>query len=355
MKYLIPAAFLQFSLWCAIASASPASDAVTSRGSLQSGVSNSSASSSGVSNTGVSNTRAAVAPPPEVVPAGEIVDFVLASVDGDPVTAQDLRRFLINRGQRVPDDLLGGSVEMRSALRELVIEQVVIKEAKASNIQVAEDELNAYVAEIRRQNGVDEAGFAGILREKGLTVEGYRHQVAVDILRTRLLGSKVRGKINILDADIDSYLKEEGNTLPGSSKNHLVQALFPISEGDSSEQALEEAEKARDEVVSGSTLTELDEELVTDLGFVAVDDLREELQQAVAKLKAGDVSVPIVTKSGVYLVQRLKDDGLVDESPEAKLRRDEAKKALFEKRFRATAETYLNDELPKKYHVELKL
>lgn len=288
-----------------------------------------------------------------LLPVGaDVVDYVLAAIDGEPVTARDLRKFMAERGQPAIDTADNSNPAIRQALRELVVEQVVEREAKASNIQVTEEEIHAYIAEIRRQNGVDEQGFESILRSRGIDPKGYEHQVTFDILKTRLLSMKVRAKIDILDKDVDSYVAAH----PASGKDakkHVLQAVLKPEPGDESgaERLKEKAERIRREVADGVSLEDAAGEAYSDLGFVHVPDLRDEFQPVVAKLKPGMISESVTIGGAVYLLQIVESGA----NPADEQQRSEAKKDMFEQRFREAADKYLNDELPKKYHVELKL
>lgn len=289
---------------------------------------------------------------PATGPAADVVDYVLAAIDGEPITARDLRRFMVERGQPLSDTADNSDPAVRQALREMVVQQVVEREAKSAGIQVTEDEIHAYIAEIRRQNGVDEGGFEAILRSRGMKLESYARQVTFDILRTRLLSNKVRTKIDILDRDVDAYLAEHPAAGAEATK-HVLQAVVKAEGEDAPdiERLRRKAERLRQEVVDGAKLEEVSGEGFSDLGFVKTPDLRDEFQAAVERLKPGEISEPIAIGQTFYVLQ-VSDSGA---NPADDARRIEAKKALFEERFRAASDKFLNDELPKKYHVELKL
>ncbi len=288
--------------------------------------------------------------------SADVVDMVLASVDGEPLTMSDLRQYIESHGETAPKDLLDGSPEVRKFLRELVIEELINREASSSGIGVSDEEIEAYIDEIKRQNHVDASGFAELLASKGLTIETYQKQVRVDILRTRILGSKVRGKVNILDGDVEKYLEEHPALLPKTGERRVEQIFFAVPAGASDEARANIRERADDvaeDVRGGDSMKESGGEEYIDLGYIDPDDLKPELQEIAKKLQPGETS-GVTEISGGYTILRLTEAGegskQIDDGVKEQVRRE-----LIEKQFKEAADRYLNDELPKKYHVELKL
>ena len=286
---------------------------------------------------------------------GEVVDMILASIDGDPVTMSDLKRYIANHGEKVPSDILDGSAEIRKSLRDMVVEELLTREAKTSGISVSDDEVDAYIDEIKRQNRVDKAGLTEILATKGISLADYKVQVRSDIMRTRILGQKVRSKINVLDEDIANYLKEHPERAPKSGEIHIEQIAFHYADGSTDEERealIAQAATIKEKVEAGKEFRPLGEDNYSDLGFVKVSDLRSDFQKPVSKLKAGEASEPVKVDSGIFLFHVISGSETQEIDPQVK---EEIRRELFEARFKVAMEKFINDELPKKYHVELKL
>ena len=284
--------------------------------------------------------------------SSSVIDMVLASIDGEPVTMSDLKKFMAVRGEQLPGDILDGSPEVRRYLKELVVDELINREAAGANITVSEEEMEAYIEEIQRQNGIDKEGFMELLKSKGLNPDTYRSQIKADILRTRILSSRVRNKVNILDEEIDKYVEAHPKLMPKSGEEHLEQLSFTFTDDSDRDEVRERAEHAREDIASGTSPSSISGGDYTDLGFVDPDDLKDELQDAAKKLKSGDVS-EIVEAGHSFFILRLAGDG-EKQAPDQEVR-EQVRRDLMEERYKAAAEKYLNEDLPKKYHVELKL
>ncbi|MCB0322129.1 MAG: SurA N-terminal domain-containing protein [Bdellovibrionales bacterium] len=293
-------------------------------------------------------------PTPRALAPREIVlDMVLATVDGEPLSASDLRRHILAQGGTPPESFLDPTPETQRYLRELVAERMLAKEAEDSGITVADDEIEAYIDEIKRQNQVDSDGFNSILANRGLTYDEYVAQVRNDIVRARVMAQKVRAKVNVLDVDVERYLKERPELLPEQGSVRLQQ-VFIAANPQAEDRELLRARMGliRDRLTTGAPWQEIAGEYYTDLGYVDPSELRGEIRDAIRDLEPGAISDIVETPQGVYIFAATPaGEGL---TPDSKFK-EEIRKELFEARFKEEVNQFLNTELPKKYHVEMKI
>lgn len=298
-------------------------------------------------------------------PQEVVLDSVLASIDGEPVTLTELRRHVATQMYSAqkdfpkPSELTLDSPQLRKLLQDLVLSRLLDKEADAVGISVSNEEIDAYIAEIRRQNNVDEDGFIAILKQQGLTRDEYVLQIKNDILKNRVVSARVRNKINIVDEDVQRYLSERPELAPAPGSIRLQQIRIPAS-------SVEEMEAAKKQIagitaqLGGLEGRELRQAFVRaggqafqDLGHVSVSDLREEIQTAVAELQPGQVSAPVEIGNAAYLfflAGRVTEETPVDEALE-----DEIRDQIFQAKFQEELRTFLDVDLPKRYHVEFKI
>ncbi len=282
----------------------------------------------------------------------QVIDRVVATVDGEPLTLSDVRRHLTALGQGETLPSLPSDEDVRGPLNELIGTTLLLREAEAEGIAVGDDEIAAYIEEIQRQNGVDAAGFTELLQRQGLTQEQYTEQVRSDILRARVMSAQVRSKINILDEDIKRYLAERPDLVPavGSQRVEQVVIPFPIADRESAESRLS---AIRAKVEQGASLREAGGELYLDLGYVIAEELKEDLQEVLEKAPPNELTEPIALSGGLYLFKvspPYSEAGDIDSTTKEEIRRE-----LYERRFKEAVKEYVNVELPKKYHVEIKL
>ncbi|MCC6955027.1 MAG: SurA N-terminal domain-containing protein [Deltaproteobacteria bacterium] len=296
-----------------------------------------------------SASKGAVTSPVTATPVtrGELMDEVVASIDGDPVTVSDVTRYTRSLGdEKKIAALTAGKESFEQLTREYIGRELLEREAKAGGFSVDEQEIQKYIAEIKRQNNVDDAQFAELLTSRGLSMEDYRKQIVTDVLRTRVIGSRVRSKINVSDADVTRYLEQhpETNVAP-TSGTRFEQIFVPADVG------RDRAEEIHQAVADGQDFAATGGSFYSDLGFLAPTDMKTELASVASGLDRHQVSTIIETESGYYILRLAeKNEEGVAVSEEVK---EEVKQRLFQERFREEISGYLVEELPKKYNVEL--
>ena len=313
--------------------------------------------------------------------------MVIAAIDGEPITFTDLQNFIAEQGATPPESLDAGDKEIRKQLRDLILARLLEKEAQKAGISIGDPEIQAYIEEIKRQNNVDDAGLETMLKSKGMSLKAYRIQVKNDILKNRIVGAEVRTKVSVSDADIERYVAshpEMSNSQPVEVEEevpaaegttlHLVQILLRVPQDASEESRAElrrQAEELHAKLEDGGDWSELGGAGFTDMGFVSAGDLRDEVQDSVADLSEGETTKVIESPLGFQMVKLVekkepeensakKEEKVEEDSSKQQLALSDSEKqavknALFQERVKELLDKYLNDELPKKYSVEIKL
>lgn len=280
------------------------------------------------------------------------VDRVVASIDGEPVTISDVHDYVRSTGSDAALKFDPTAPEFRKIVLEYLSHELLVREAKAAGVAVTEPEIDAYIAEIKNQNHFDDTQLSELLKSRGLNTESYRKQVASDILRTRIVGNRLRAKINVSDEDITRFAGTRPDSAPAAGSLRLEQVYIP--KGNDPEKAKEEIEKVAD-ADSESEFRELGGANFTDLGYLDPSDLRTELQTAVGGVDVDELSEVVENEDGyllVYVVE--KSDG--SSEPKAPViseaEKEVIRQQIFQERMKDELERYLTVELPKKYNVE---
>lgn len=280
-----------------------------------------------------------------------VLDYVVASVKDDPITLSDLRRYASIHGEGLPETIDRNDPEVMRVLKSMVLDELVRREANSMGIAVTEDEVKAYINEIKQQNGVDEEGLRQILREKGMSLEEYLTQIRTDIIRTRVLGARVRPKVRVLEEEVQKKARERSKSVTiekGAKRIHqiVVRELDP-------EDGRKRAQELREKLVEGESWSDVGGAEYADLGAMKPSDLRDELREAVEGLGDGEVSEPVEIDGTFYLVGVTGVDGESGSLSEADTA--DVKRELSEEQFKKAVEEFLTVELPSKYDVQYKL
>jgi len=276
-------------------------------------------------------------------------DRVIASVDGEPFTLQDLRQYVSSLGNKQFSEVESSPELLKKYLNDMLTEHMLNLEAKQASIEVGDGEVKKYIDEIKRLNNLNDQQLISSLSANGTTFDQYLGQVRSDLLRTKLAHQKVRAKIAVSEEDIESYLDEHPKLRPRRGQVHVQQLVF--SEQENKQETKQIVEQVRESILQGAKIEEVKQGHYDDLGFVDAKDLRDEFSDIVKKLKVGELSEVISIPQGYVLlrVTEKSKKGEIGEQTKQAIQND-----LIEHEFKSKLESYL-EELPKKHVVETKI
>jgi peptidyl-prolyl cis-trans isomerase SurA len=298
-------------------------------------------------------------------PAGaELVNRIVATIDGEPVTQFELESFAEQARRRANPGDPAPPTDRRALLDELILEKIMKKQIEAQGLQASEQQIDAYIASIRERNRLNDAQLTEALSQQGLTREQYRTQVRADIERAALINKEIRNKVNVSPEEIARYYNEHIDQYGTPPRAHvrIISRLVPA--GARPEEKAEQRAKAeaiRADAAAGKDFAALAKEHSQgpaasdggDIGEVAHGQMQPEFEQALGGLDAGGVSKVIENAEGFHILKVEKREG------EAHQPIAEVSEAIREKLYRENLEDrydrWLKQDLRARYHVEILL
>ncbi len=291
----------------------------------------------------------------------EIVDRIVATIDGEPVTLVELKSFSEQMRQRGGDDV---PVTDRGMLDELVLEKILHKQIEAQGVGASTQQVDAYISSIKERNHLDDAQLKQALTAQGLIWDQYRAQVKNDIERAALINKEIRNKVNVPPEEVERYYKEHLSDYgaPGKAHVRLLSILVPPGATDEQKASLRaEAERLRKEAAGGKDFATLAKEHSQgpgaadggDIGEVTSGSMQSEFDKAVFALKEGEVSEVVGTDSGfhIFKLEKLLSAG---HQPLAEVSGD-IKEKLYRQSIESRYDRWLKEDLRAKYDVEILL
>jgi peptidyl-prolyl cis-trans isomerase SurA len=287
-----------------------------------------------------------------------VLDTVVASVNGKPITWSDLKQRLRDRAPASVDQA-SSDPGARSMLDILIMERLVEEDAEARRLGASNEEIDAYISEIAQRNGMRLDGFKTALASEGRDYDEYRQQVRLEILKGKLASAYLRGGVTVSDDEVDAYLKEHPDLSQQGSKVELSQ-IFVSNEGRTPEEARALLEKAQADLNSGVTFLDVVEKYAEEsekptggaLGLVNEQELSKPIFNAVLLLKAGQHSEIVETPRGFHIFRvekRLNDESATETV------RGEVRKRLQSVKVDEKLADFFTNELFKNYSVDKKL
>lgn len=250
------------------------------------------------------------------------VERVVAVVNTDVVLLSEVEEQLVPLLNTVPANLKGEARQKRvDALRHEVLESLVAdrllqQQVEALGIETTSEEVDRAVREIRTQNGLDEEQFRQALAQQGMSLGQYRESLRKQLVRSKIINMKVRGRVSMTPQDLDSAVaRRMKHREPGEFKVHVRHALFLLSKDASDEDV--EAQRLRAErfflrVKAGEdfgALVKTESDAPTqgggDLGFFKRGDMMPEFEDLAFRTLPTQVASPLRTPVGWHVIQVL--------------------------------------------------
>ena len=168
----------------------------------------------------------------------EVANRIVATIDGEPITAHELREWVKERGEDIAPD---------EALEALITQKLLEKEIKAQGISARDEDVDRYMDEVRSRSGLNEAAFNAALKERGMSVEAYKTKVRAEIERAQLVNKEIRQRVNVSSAEIKRYYEAHLSDYATSDKVK-VRAIFLRVEDPSDAEAMARARAKAEEL-----------------------------------------------------------------------------------------------------------
>lgn len=236
----------------------------------------------------------------------EVKNRIIATVDGEPITALELRRYVKDRNAE--------SVSEQDSLQALITDKLLEREIKTLGIAAHDDEIDRYVQEIQTRNGMDEEHFKQALAAQGLTIEVYRARVKGEIEKAQLVNREIRSRVNISPEEIKRYYEAHLTDYETDERVRVREILFAVDAGAEAadvDRARAKAEEVRKMARGGADFTSLMKQFSDapgadkggDLGTFGRGQMERTLEEAAFGLKKGEISEPVRTDTGFHLLR----------------------------------------------------
>ncbi len=280
--------------------------------------------------------------------AGEVVERIVAIVNDDILLQSDVEKYTntLSKGTIV-DDLI--TDEPKDLLRDreklvqhLINEKVIEGEIKKRNLQVNFEQVEKEISKIAGRNNISRVQLKDALKEQGTNFSDYQEFIKKRLERQALVEQSVTSKIKISDEEIIAYYMKNkpANTNVRSSYEFKLAHILFMNEAGLTSTPLKKAERIIERVNSGEPFESLASKYSEDpnfsngglLGTFKSGEFLKELEDAAAKLEPGQISKPVVTKTGVHILKVLEKTVIPD--PKIEAEKEKIRQTLYQQAFK---------------------
>ena len=288
-----------------------------------------------------------------------LIDAVVASVDGNPITLSQLgKRLSPPRALSLKEASI--DPDARLALDGLIQEQVIREEAALQRVAVSPAEVEDYLREVGLRNQLTLEELEKVIVDEGRTLNDYKRTVEIEILKTKLVSRFARSGAGVTEQEARDYIEENKHLSESGSKMKLSQIV--VYSGEDTEAAKEKISKVEELLKNGESFRAVASQLSDGpeaseggaLGVIAEKDLNPLIFDAVFTLEEGERSEVVESAAGFHIFRV--EERFVDQDEEASERLlDEVKQMLGKRKIELRVNSYLSTELLKNHHIDKKI
>jgi peptidyl-prolyl cis-trans isomerase SurA len=194
-------------------------------------------------------------------------------------------------------------------LRSLIDEKLQLQEAKRQNVTASDEELNKGLDQIEKQNNMRAGQLNEFMKSRGLDRGQLVNQLTASIVWVKLVKRQAAQAASISDDEIDEALKRVKEHA-GEPQNRVAEIFLAVDNPAQDAEVRQVAERLTAQMKQGARFSAVARQFSQsataavggDIGYVRPDQLAPELAKVVATLRPGELSPPIRTSGGYYLL-----------------------------------------------------
>jgi peptidyl-prolyl cis-trans isomerase SurA len=252
---------------------------------------------------------------------GELCNRVVAIVNDEVITLHELNKKIKEMTGYAPADLESRDKDRylearRQVLEFLIDERITRDKIEELGIRITEQELDASLEQIKRDNHWTHEDLLAVLEKEGLPYEKYRERMTKELERRKLIEFEVRSKIIIREEAIEDYYETHKERFSTDDKVHLA-AIFLVRKDSEDKQETDEILQTARQIIgrlkAGEDFAALAREFSQgpgadeggDLGEFRANQLDPKLRRMIDSMQVGGVSNPILMSNGVQVIKLL--------------------------------------------------
>lgn len=197
----------------------------------------------------------------------------------------------------------------KTVVQLLVDEKLQLQEAKEQKINITDAEVQARFNEMAARNNISAAQFTQELSRMGASKDMIMRQVKAGLAWEEVINARLRPFLAIGDSEVTAYLDNLKNN-KGQPEYRIGEIFLAVDSPDKDAEARQTADRLVRQIREGAEFGAVARQFSDvatgavggDTGWVIGDHINPDIKSTVLKLQEGQVSDPIRTTAGYYIV-----------------------------------------------------
>lgn len=236
---------------------------------------------------------------------------IAAVVNSDIVTDGDLaaRIKLVEASSNAPDTPESRKRLEPQVLRSLIDEKLQMQEAKRLGIAVPKGEVDRAIANIEARNKMPQGALDAYLAAHGVSKSSLVDQLTASIAFQHIVQNRISQDVQVSDDEINDMMKRVEADI-GKPENRVAEIFLAVDNPSQEADVKRTADRIVQQIQGGANFSSMALQFSQspsaavggDIGWVTPSQLSPVLAEAVAKMAPGQMSYPIRTPAGFYIL-----------------------------------------------------
>jgi peptidyl-prolyl cis-trans isomerase SurA len=236
---------------------------------------------------------------------------IAAVINDEVVTGDDVnaRLILMMRSSGLPDTPENRKKLTPRIINQLIDEHLQMQEAKRLNITVPKEDVDAALARLEQQNNMPKGGLDKYLADNGISRSSLVAQITASLAWEKVVSNRLLQDVTVSDDEIaEAMARLKANV--GKPESRVAEIFLAIDNPSQQDEVKRLADKLIEQVRGGANFAAVAQQFSQsptaavggDIGWIAPDELSPLLGEAVSKMNPGEMSYPIHTTAGYYIL-----------------------------------------------------
>lgn len=236
---------------------------------------------------------------------------IAAVVNNDIITADDVnaRLLLLMRSSGIPDTPQNRQQLQRRTLQQLIDEKLELQEAKRFKVVPDKAEIERALANIEQRNGMQKGGLDQYLKSAGIPRSTLADQLSASIIWNKVVEGRYASDVSVSDAEVNDEIGRLKADI-GKPQSHVGEIFLAIDNPTQEAEVKALSEKLITQIRAGAQFPAVAQQFSQspsaatggDIGWVTPNQFGPPLDDAIAKMNPGEMSYPIRTPGGYYIL-----------------------------------------------------
>lgn len=235
---------------------------------------------------------------------------IAAVVNDEIISVYDLsqRILLVIQFSNIPNTSQNQQRIAPDVLRRLIMEKLRLQEAKRLGIEPSENEIQSSMAELEKRNNIPPGQMNALLEQGGIDPETLKQQIVADLVWVDIVRSLFRRLVSVSDQEVDDALAKV--RADAGKPEYRVAEIFLAYDEKTRSEVEQVAQRIHAQLGAGASWPQMAQSFSEsasaanggDLGWNLPSDLGATLGGVISRLEPGQISSPITTDDGVYIL-----------------------------------------------------